>query len=71
MSSAVTLRWSLQDVNCELRINDGVGDLSLIENGIVIAHATVPSAEAAYQWASERVHALTASRTDADRTKTG
>ena len=71
MSSAVTLRWSLQGVNCELRINDGVGDLRLIGTGIVIAHATVPSAEAAYRWASERVDALTTSRTGAGRTATG
>jgi hypothetical protein len=52
-------------------MKDGAGELSLIENGIVIAHAIVPSAEAAYRWAVERVDALTSSRTETRRTATG
>lgn len=71
MDSAITVRWSLESVNCELRMKDGAGDLFLIENGTVIAHAMVPSAEAAYRWAAERVHALTSSRTETDRKATG
>jgi hypothetical protein len=71
MSSAVTLRWSLEGFHCELRMRDGAGELCLFEGGVIIARALVPSADAAYRWASERVQALTASRTDADRTKTG
>jgi hypothetical protein len=71
MDSAITVRWSLEGVNCELRMKDGAGDLFLIENGTVIAHARVPSAEAAYRWAAERVDALTSSRAETDRKAIG
>jgi hypothetical protein len=52
-------------------MKDGAGDLFLIENGTVIAHAMVPSAEAAYRWAAERVQALTSSRAETDRKAIG
>ena len=60
MGSAVMLRWNVNGVDCQLQMRDGVGDLSLIQNGVVVATAKVNSAAAAHEWAAERVHALTA-----------
>jgi hypothetical protein len=70
MGASVTLRWRVLDVDCELRIAGTAGQVSVRRDGQMIGNATVESAAAAHQWASEQVDNLRQESERAGRTGT-
>ena len=71
MASAVTVRWSIGTVDCELRMKGDRGELALRQQDVIIASATVTSAAAAYQWAADHVAGAEAPGKGGQRTGTG
>ena len=55
MASAVTVRWRIETVDCELRMQGDRGQLALRHQGVIIARATVTSAKAAHEWAADHI----------------
>jgi hypothetical protein len=58
MGASVTLRWRVSGVECEFLITGATGQVCLRRDGKIIASATVPSAAAAYDWASKQTDML-------------
>ena len=54
MGAAVRLSWKQGRFDCHLRMEENVHQIKLVDNGVVVASATVPSASAAFEWAAER-----------------
>jgi hypothetical protein len=48
----------VSEVECELQISGAVGKVSVRQHGQIIRTASVGSASAAYEWASEQIDFL-------------
>ena len=58
MGTSVILRWRVSDLECELEMNAASGHVSMRQDGKIVRSATVESAAAAHEWASEQADLL-------------
>jgi len=58
MGTSVILRWRVSDLECELEMKGGIGQISVRQHGEIVRRATVESAAVAHQWAREQADLL-------------